>query len=133
MGTNFFLESKIPEVVYPTIHLTKRSWGWLPLFQEHEPGVELDRGSCSYTVKSPRVYSIGDIKEAVCSGYWRIIDEYGAEYSWERFYEEVVCWNGGDHSDNPDFIPANHEDLPSHSLTYRKDADGYEWTTSDFR
>ena len=144
MGTNFYLQSRVPVHTYPQVHLTKRSWGWLPLFEEHEEDEELYEYAVeefyehevnrqfTNDIKAPNIHSIEDIKKAVDDGRWRIVDEYGEEYTWERFYKEVIQWNGGDH-DNPDFIPNNHKDLASKGFKVRKDKDGYEWTDRDFR
>ena len=133
MGTNFYLQSHVPIHAYPQIHLTKRSWGWKPLFEEHEEGEEIERYGDYFTngIRIPEIKSINDIKAAVESGAWKIVDEYGEQYTWDEFYRGAVQWNGGN-IDNSDFIVRDHQDLSSNEFPIRKDDDGYEWTPRTF-
>lgn len=125
MGTNYYLMTKDKQQAQKyapysyeltdepyfgyEIHIAKCSCGWLPLFQAHKEGIT----------------SVKEYKEAYDDGC-EICDEYGRQYNWEEFTEQVLQHNGGirgaipltfyeqDKSslyrdlDMPDHIPVSH-------------------------
>ena len=132
MGCNWYLQSKKPQYVYPKLHLTKISWGWLPLWQIHEQGYDYDN-DCDDPF-APPIHSIEDIKELVESGDWELISEEQEKLNWDEFEKQVVQWNGGDH-DDPYFKPSTHLPTLGNSpyIDCLLDERGREWTHSDFR
>ena len=153
MGTNFYLFTMNknmvtkhapysyqitdePDLGY-TIHIAKTSYGWLPLFQAHQNGID----------------SVEEYKEAYDTGEYRIFDEYGTEYNWEEFDERVLKFNGGilgvlprkkiEQDENSEFYdpklpkykPISHQDYkydPDYANDYDVDKDGYEFCWREF-
>lgn len=89
MGTNFYLYTRdrklrdtlgrgtvftrTPCAGYE-LHIAKTSFGWKPLFEEHE-----------------NIHSVSDLKKLYeSSDQIQIFDEYGNEYDWAEFKERVV-------------------------------------------
>ena len=149
MGTNFYLMTKnksiaeqigdfeltdTPDWGYE-IHIGKRSYGWLPLFQSH-------RG----------IKSIKDIEKWCELPEITIINEYDEEFTWEQLQEELIYWNGGVegavpkeyHEVDPTF-PFNDPNMPNYTPVshfaygngkydhyYTRDPEGFEFTEGDF-
>lgn len=156
MGTNFYLltkEKKAAQKFAPysytltdepyfcyQIHIAKTSAGWLPLFQAHKDGI----------------HSVSDLRSAVSSGDFEIIDEYGVFYDWEQFSKRVLEWNGGIYgrarrqeipynspfadSRMPKYTPVTHLGgteqsycyEPWHAAYYFADPYGYEFCETEF-
>lgn len=152
MGTNFYLFGKNKELVQKyapysyeltdmpdfgyTIHIAKTSCGWLPLFQAHKDGI------CS----------VAQYKEAYNTGAFKIIDEYGIEYTWDEFDERVLKFNGGikgvaprekinqDRNspwfdkNMPEYKPVSHFEYACgrYNDEYFTDSDGYEFSIREF-
>lgn len=151
MGTNFYFFSKnktavrkyfgetyklvdVPDFGYE-IHIAKTSCGWLPLFQAHEHS-----------------RSVRDLSNAYSSGEFRIFDEYGEGYTWEKFTERVLLHNGGIDGavpkkpyksepkspyydgNMPDQIPVSHFEYGKGKFAdmFFKDEQGYEFSEGDF-
>lgn len=151
MGTNFYLATTSkeirdkyfgydyeltdnPEWAY-RIHIAKTSMGWLPLFQAHE---------CFKSIKQ--------LKDLYYSDEFFITDEYGDAYTWEKFDERVLKFNGGvkgaiprkeikqdpnskfydPHA--PSHMPISHFEYDDckYSSDYFMDDEGYEFTTHWF-
>ncbi len=150
MGTNFYLFTDDVDICYSfglrtdlttvpspghLVHIAKISAGWLPLFQAH------------YGLKS-----VKQIKEYYDSKKFKIVDEYGNIYTWDKFKEKVLKWNGGFDGAVPkitwtppktpiglDFLfsrqlPLSHFGVNKKAdLICFKDNEGYEFSPIDFR
>lgn len=124
-----------PQFGYMT-HLAKTSCGWLPLFQAHK-----------------QIRSVSDMKAIYDEGGFKIVDEYGQEYSWGEFKKRVLEFNGGvrgvmpleeyDQSDLPEalidydmpnHIPVSHFEYANgrYSQEYFSDEAGYEFSEREF-
>lgn len=143
MGTNFYFRFKDkqaknlwfkqdeyelvdePDFAYE-VHIAKTSIGWKPLFQ---------------AAKGYR--SVAEMKEAYDSiPGCKIVDEYGAEYTWREFKERVLDFNRSkrcvaseqDVDDTHCISHILYEDpyWPSYKPQYFYDQDGYEFTTGQF-
>lgn len=152
MGTNFYFFTKnkaavqqyapydymltdVPEFGYE-LHVGKRSYGWLPLWQAHKNGIS----------------SVKEYKAAYDTGNFKIYDEYLSEYSWEQFQKEFIDFNGGvkgvaprekieqDRNSRfydpnvPEYTPISHFDYANgrYSMDYFTDEDGYEFANHEF-
>lgn len=123
MGTNFYIFTKnrsAKELLGPKavltddpdfgydLHIAKTSYGWKPLFEEHE-----------------RVHSIADLKwlyDQIPDA--QIFDEYGNRYSWPKFEERVIRF--GDRENN--WRTLAHNDM---ATAQRFQCDPYEYISSD--
>lgn len=100
-----------------TIHIGKRSGGWLPIFQ-----------------KTTYYSSVKEIKDFYIQNknYLIIIDEYDMKYSLEELEAEIFDWN----KDNPNaktHLSLNRDiqyGTPQH--LYYKDPEGYEFSSTEF-
>lgn len=81
MGTNFYLRRTKPVLCFPEFHIGKRSAGWMPLYQANRCSEDYYR----LETQRPIVSVVDDIREAVDSGEWVIIDEYGTEFTFDEF------------------------------------------------
>ena len=81
MSTNFYLRRTKPILCFPEFHVAKRSCGWKPLL-EHNGDPE---DSFSFTTARPIVERMDDIRAAVESGEWELIDEYDRPYDFNEF------------------------------------------------
>ena len=150
MGTNYYFFTKNKEAarmyfgeIYQLvdcpdfgyeIHVAKTSCGWLPLFYAHE-----------------HCHSVGELTSAFNSGEFQIFDEYGKEYFWAKFTEEVLRYNGGidgalpkntckfdsektNYNNMPDQIPFSHIEYGKRKFNnnYFKDEEGYEFINEIF-
>lgn len=90
-----------------SIHIGKRSMGWLPLFE-----------ACEY------FESIREMKKWYLKNQddYIIENEYNEELSWAGLKEELIDWKG----------VKSHFDEYSPYISYFADEDGYEWTRSSF-
>lgn len=118
MGTNFYLQSRIPRQVYDRYHVAKTSWGWRPLFQENP---ETDERCYEDYDEQLEISSVADFKAAYDTGNYAIVDEYGEEYAWEEFESRVLQWcpDGKVHEGSYDY--------PVHI-----DENGYEFMADEF-
>ena len=94
MGTNFYMMTKSKKLVekhFPyeyeivdtpyfgyEIHIGKRSFGWMPLFQEHKSAYDSVEGMKEFIRKHQK--SI------------RIFDEYSREFTLEELDDEFIKW-----------------------------------------
>lgn len=124
MGTNFYLYTRNkgarsllgnkveltddPDFGY-LLHIAKTSFGWKPLFEEHE-----------------RVHSVADLKLLFDQiPYAQILDEYGRAYTWPEFEERVIHF--GDNENNWRTMANNDLHIPRSSVY----DDDYEYISSD--
>jgi len=98
MGTNFYVRRKQP-TIHETIHIGKRSWGWLfhwdscdensyPRWCDEDPaiGEGLPHG----------IHSVEDVRSYLRTGEWELVDEYGDVYpDWEPEIDGFCQWDGG--------------------------------------
>lgn len=125
MGINYYLRAKKPVEYYPTYHIAKRSYGWLPLFQAIPEGdmSPIDEEEDGVYTQLP-IRSFGDIRKLVSSGDYEIIDEYDRTYTWEEFYKEVA---------SPYKQEPQRQSHKTSGLNVYTDLEGYEFTPQDFR
>lgn len=117
MGTNFYLQSRIPREVYDSFHIAKTSCGWKPLFQEDPPAEQRE-----FDVNEPmQIKSVSDIKAAYDTGAFAIVDEYGDEYDWEAFEKRVLG-----------HAPDGRAHESSYDYPIHVDENGYEFATYEF-
>lgn len=120
VGTNFYLRRTKPVLCFPEFHIGKRSCGWKPLMQSNENSED----SFEFETQRPIVQSINDIKDAVDSGEWEIVDEYGTEYSMDDFKSYML-----------DDFPIETDSRQTHVGIVRgcrADKNGFEWVDHDF-
>lgn len=119
MGTNFYmkripteddiqkmstlaLEQKLVELQnYVTemnneIHIGKRSCGWKFLFN-HQDGEYFDP------------HHQESLKAWLDDPHYKIVDEYGDEYTFEQFWKMIIDWNSNPHNNWDDAAYAKHE------------------------
>lgn len=118
MGTNFYLRKKQP-TIHETIHIGKRSWGWLfhwdsvdksnwPRWcDEDHPMSELPHS----------IHSVDDIRAYLKTGEWELVDEDGIVHPmWESTLRGFMHWDGGKESYNerhPDSPVTWYPNVPS--------------------
>lgn len=120
VSTNFYLRRKKPILCFPEFHIGKRSCGWKPLMQSNQNAED----TFEFETQRPIVQSIGDIEDAVDTGEWEIVDEYGTEYSVDDFCSYML-----------DDFPIETEERQTHIGIIngcKADEDGFEWTGHDF-
>lgn len=123
MGTNFYLYTRNkgarpllgnkaeltdePNFGY-LLHVAKTSFGWKPLFEEHE-----------------HVHSVADLKLLFDQvPFAQILDEYGRTYTWPEFEKRVIHF--GDSENNWRTLANN--DM---ATAQRFQCDPYEYISSD--
>lgn len=120
MGTNYYIQRKVPRMVpkYDRTHVCKSSFGWRVHFDGSSAAGnswdELDE-------HSPRVGSIGDLRDYLDTGDWELLDEYGCAAT----LDEVLA----------------HDDWKLEGLPFNTrvalddyyDEDGYPWSRIEFR
>lgn len=124
MSTNFYIKKVKPVEIFPEFHLGKRSCGWKFLFQANADETDM----FPEEVERPVITCLDDIRAAVDSGDWEIVNEYG------------------DHVEYEDFIDYAMIDFPAEAESGKKRRthvgigihaferpDGTEWTHDDFR
>lgn len=88
-----------------SVHIGKRSMGWVPLFEA---------GEYFSTMKELEEWHLKNQNEYI------IENEYGEELDWNNLETELFEWEGKKtHSSNS-------------YIEYYKDEDGYEWTRGEF-
>lgn len=121
MSTNFYIRRTKPILCFPEFHIGKRSAGWKPLMQ-----------SCKFTedtfcieTQRPIIESIKDLKDAVESGEWEIVNDEDVPFDLDEFIDYMAN----------DF-PIETEERKSHGntdISCHSDKHGFEWTPVDFR
>lgn len=124
MGTNFYFQYDFGFGQVYEKHIAKISGGWLPLFEQIGD-----------------VKSVKDLKRAYLAAPFKIVDEYGEEYTWDEFEKRVVDWN----KDNPKALshikpPENFskDNMLKYYGNYWSadrfivDEDGYEFSKDEF-
>lgn len=100
------------------LHLSKVSYGWLPVFEFHKGVIE----------------SIQDIKKLYDTGDFEIRDEYDRILSWDEyvqtFEERYARFRAGDREMLISHIENKVNDV--FSITYIKDSEGYEFMDARF-
>lgn len=81
MSTNFYLRRTKPILCFPEFHVAKRSNGWKPLLEYNDDPEDI----YSFPTARPVVEKMDDIRKAVESGEWEIIDEYDRPYDFNEF------------------------------------------------
>ena len=105
MGTNFYLRRKEP-TVKDTVHIGKRSWGWLfhwDSCDESEYPRWCDEDPSAYQSDSlpHSITCVDDIRAYLKTGEWELVDEYGEVYpDWEAEIDGFCNWDGGKSSYN---------------------------------
>ena len=99
MGTNFYLRQKQP-TVRRTIHIGKRSWGWLfhwDSCDEIDYPRWCDEDRDQYVYELPHsIKSVEDIRAYLRTGEWELVDEYDNVFpDWEAEIEGFCQWDGG--------------------------------------
>lgn len=120
MGTNFYLRQKQP-TVRRTIHIGKRSWGWLfhwDSCDEIDYPRWCDEDRDQYVHELPHsIKSVEDIRAYLRTGEWELVDEYDNVLpDWEAEIEGFCQWDGGKSSWNerhPDKPVKWHVQVPS--------------------
>lgn len=110
MGTNFYFQYDFGfGQIYET-HIAKVSCGWKPLFQQNGD-----------------IKSVKSLKQAYLAAPFKIVDEYGEEYTWEQFEKRVLNHN----KDNPKAL--SHIKPPEH-FSYKdiRDCYGSYWSSERF-
>ena len=116
LGTNYTIVEE-PYFAYE-LHIMKKSFGWLPLFEYHPKAIE----------------SVADIKRLYDSGGFEIYDEYGHLVSWEDF-EEVFKEDYINYKNGKKEGLTSHIGQSSHPFikeVYHIDNEGYEFLEGDF-
>ena len=123
MGTNFYLRKKQP-TIRKTIHIGKRSFGWLmhwdscdennyPRWCDLDPNFE-ERNRIPHGI-----HSVEDIRAYLRTGEWELVDEDNEVYEdWEEMIDELCSWDGGKRAfneSNPDKPVAWDVQTPSGS------------------
>lgn len=122
MSTNFYLQTKRPREVYDEFHIAKTSGGWRPSFQA-DPNPELAYHGIELEEPEPlAIGSVDDLKRHYDTGLYRIVDEYGGEYTWEEFEKRVL-----------EFCPDGHEHESAYDFPVHKDPQGYDFIHRDYR
>lgn len=104
MGTNFYLRQKQP-TVRRTIHIGKRSWGWLfhwDSCDEIDYPRWCDEDCDQYVYELPHsIKSVEDIRAYLRTGEWELVDEYDNVLpDWETEIDGFCQWDGGKSSWN---------------------------------
>ena len=100
MGTNFYLRRKEP-TVKDTVHIGKRSWGWLfhwDSCDEIDYPRWCDEDPSAYQSDSlpHSITCVDDIRAYLKTGEWELVDEYGEVYpDWEAEIDGFCNWDGG--------------------------------------
>ena len=122
MGTNYYLRRTKPVLCFPEFHVGKKSAGWFGLFE----ATDTNDFYFGFETQKPAITCAEDIRAAVGSGEWELVDEYGEEEDVEHFiqfmmggwkWEQEVGKKLKDHSGGFD--------------TYR-DREGAEFTRTEF-
>ncbi len=116
LGTNYTIVDE-PYFGYE-MHIMKKSFGWLPLFEYHPKAIE----------------SVADIKRLYDGGGFEIYDEYGRRINWDEFEEVFKTDYSKFKNGNIDGL-LSHIAQPPHPIiktVYHIDEEGYEFLEGDF-
>lgn len=117
MSLEFSIRRAKPILVFPYFALAKRSSGWNPLYIRNEQEDRL----FSFTTQAPVIRTLDDIREAVESGEWEIVDEYEGLYTFDEFMAKMNDLDGNELRD-----PRRRSRVLDDDLVTRDD-DGNEW------
>lgn len=127
MGTNYYLRRTKPVLCFPEFHLGKKSAGWKGLFQASD----YSDFEFIFETQKPPINSIADIREAVASGEWEIVDEYGEEVDVEEMI--ALMLNGWEWEQEKNMELSAHKDPNYRHLSVFLDPEGAEFTRGDFQ
>lgn len=122
MGTNYYLKRTKPILCFPEFHVGKKSAGWLGLFE----ATGTNDFHFEFETQKPAVTCVEDIRAAVASGEWELVDEYGDLVDVDKFIDFMM--NGWEWERDVGKDLRIHSD---HLDTYR-DREGAEFTRTEF-
>lgn len=127
MGTNYFIRSTKPRMVYDTFHIGKTSAGWEMHFQDSRSQAIKDEW-CH--IPAPHYDSAKDIQDLLESEEYQLVDEYGnswnpGEESSEKFQLLMELRDEKQVNHGPGKYIVDAQDF--------RDEEGYWFSTYDFR
>ena len=100
MGTNFYLRKKQP-TIRETIHIGKRSFGWLMHWDSCDESnfprwCDVDPDYHETDVIPHGIHSVEDIRAYLRTGEWELVNEYNEVYDDPIAKIDELCrWDGG--------------------------------------